>query len=200
MCERQGGKNGPRENERERERRRVSHNAFGSRRSEGDEGSEGGGRVPRKYARAHRGRRDKKRWGAPGRCRKSPKGRSSQRSLCGCLWLAPVRFGSLLAPRSNSCPFLRLRLVFFPSFCYSLVYVPLMGPTRAPNPPVLPVDDSLAPRSGRVSDCVITGSHTESSRIEWSRGESSRVAGSGATPQRSMRDISHHFPFNPSEL
>lgn len=107
---------------------------------------------------------------------------------------------SLPPTRSNSCPFLRLRLVFFLSFCYSLVYVPLMGPTRAPNPPVLPVDDSLAPRSGRVSDCVITGSHTESSRIEWSRGESSRVAGSGATPQRSMRDISHHFPFNPSEL
>lgn len=43
-------------------------------------------------------------------------------------WLPPSHPLQLVPlSSSSSC--------FFPSFCYSLVYVPLMGPTRAPNPP-----------------------------------------------------------------
>lgn len=56
-------------------------------------------RAEKVYARAHYDYRDKK----MGRRAKkeSPKGRSSQRSLCGCLWLAAFMFRAPLA-----CPLL----------------------------------------------------------------------------------------------
>lgn len=113
-------------------------------------------------------------------CRRSPKGRSSQRSLCGCLWLVPIRFGFLLAsllslpsqPLQTRTPFFVLFLSFS---CYSLIYVSLVGPKRASNPssPRKRLSRASFGKSFRLCDNWLPH-RVESNRVESRRVKSSR--------------------------
>lgn len=120
-------------------------------------------RAEKVYARAHRGRGDKK---MGRRTRKeSPKGRSSQRSLCGCLWPAGLY--------DSGPPFFLLLLrAFLTRSPYERRSILAVAPSREKKAL------SRLFRSGRASDCVITRSHTG---LDWTR---SQAESSRAEPPR----------------